>query len=181
MFRFRNFIMVLCLSVAFVAVGARAQDLPIAAFFGSFKGGGVAENRDSIYFGVTVRDLDVTIRPEGSGFRVDWTTIIRKGGDPNKPRVRRKAQSAVFMPTGQPGVYRAVDLADPLQGGKYTWSRIAKQTLYVYGLLIDDKGRYDMQIYERTLKASGMDLVFRRVFDGEPVRTVNGKLIKYAN
>ncbi len=75
MFRFRNFIVVLCLSVAFVAVGARAQDLPIAAFFGSFKGGGVAENRDSIYFGVTVRDLDVTIRPEGSGFRVDWTTI----------------------------------------------------------------------------------------------------------
>ena len=38
-----------------------------------------------------------------------------------------------------------------------------------------------MQIYERTRKPSGMDFVFRRVLAGEPVRTVKGKLIKYAN
>ncbi|PPR56959.1 MAG: hypothetical protein CFH10_02240 [Alphaproteobacteria bacterium MarineAlpha4_Bin2] len=181
MFGIKDSIAGLALLAAVVATNAVAQDLPIGAFFGSFKGSGVAENKDSVYFGVTVRDLDVTIAPTKNGFRVNWTTVIRKGGHPNNPRVRRKEQSAVFVPTGKPGVYYAVDLADPLQGGKYVWSRIAKQTLYVYALLIDDQGRYDMQIYERTLRASGMDFLFRRVFDGEPVRTVKGKLIKYAN
>lgn len=181
MFASRNLFAGICLLVITAGAGAQARDLPIGAFYGSFKGGGVAENRDSIYFGVTVRDFDVQIKPEGDGFRVDWATIIRKGGDPNNPKVKRKAQSAVFIPAGNPGVYRAVDLADPLQGGKYAWARIAKQTLYIYALLIDGEGRYDMQIYERTLKPSGMDFVFHRVRDGEPVRTVKGKLIKYAN
>tara|TARA_B100000676_G_C18072625_1_gene845367 strand:+ start:2190 stop:2735 length:546 start_codon:yes stop_codon:yes gene_type:complete len=171
----------LFLLTAVGVTGVQAQDFPISAFYGSFKGGGVSENRDSIYFGVTVRDFDVLIKPEGEGFRVDWATIIRKGGDPNNPEVRRKAQSAAFLPAGSSGLFRAVDLSDPLQGGKYAWARIAKQTLYVYEMRIDPTGRYDMQVYERTLKPSGMDFVFYRVRDGEPVRTVKGKLIKYAN
>ena len=177
----KNLFAGLCLLTVVEGTGAQAQDFPISAFYGSFKGGGVSENRDSIYFGVTVRDFDVQIKPEGEGFRVDWATIIRKGGDTNNPNVRRKVQSAAFLPAGSLGVFRAVDLSDPLQGGKYAWARIAKQTLYVYALLIDASGRYDMQIYERTLKASGMDFVFHRVRDGEPVRMVKGKLIKYAN
>ena len=37
-------------------------------------------------------------------------------------------------------------------------------------VLIDHEGRYDMQIYERTIKPSGMDFIFQRVRDGEPVR-----------
>ncbi len=181
MWGIRNLFAGLCLLAVVGGTGAQAQDFPISAFYGSSKGGGVSENRDSIYFGVTVRDFDVQIKPEGEGFRVDWATIIRRGGDPNNPKVKRKAQSAAFLPAGSPGVFRAVDLSDPLQGGKYAWARIAKQTLYVYALLIDPTGRSDMQIYERTLKPSGMDFVFHRVRDGEPVRTVKGKLIKYAN
>ena len=176
-----KFFTVLCLFCGASLSPGIAQDLPLGAFFGSFKGGGVAENRDSIYFGVTVRDLDVTIQPKGQGFKVDWATIIRSGGDPNNPNVKRKAQSATFFATDRPGVYRATDLADPLQGGKYAWARIEKQTLYVYALLIGDDGRYDMQKYERTIKPSGMDFIFHRIRDGEPVRTVKGKLIKYAN
>lgn len=172
---------VVWLSVTLWAAPAMAENLPLGAFFGSFKGGGVAENRDSIYFGVTVRDFDVTIKPDGEGFRVEWATIIRRGGDPNNPKVKRKSQSVVFVPSPKPGVYQAVDLADPLQGGRFSWARIEKQTLYVYALLIGDDGRYDMQIYERTIKPSGMDFVFHRVRDGEPVRSVKGKLIKYAD
>jgi hypothetical protein len=176
-----RFLAVLCVICGTSLLPASAQDLPLGAFFGSFKGGGVAENRDSLYFGVTVRDLDVTIQPEGQGFKVDWATIIRSGGDPNNPNIKRKTQSATFLATDKPGVYRATDLADPLQGGKYAWARIKKQTLYVYALLIGDDGRYDMQMYERTIKPSGMDLVFHRIRDGEPMRTVKGKLIKYSN
>jgi hypothetical protein len=178
--RFRRMTLVLLL-IAGASTSASAQDLSLGAFFGTFKGGGVAENNDSIYFGVTVRDFDVSIQPAGDGFRVDWSTIIRRGGDPNNPKVRKKAQSTSFLPSGIPGVYKATDLADPLQGGRYSWARISKRTLLIYILTIDDAGRYDMQIYERTLKPSGMDFIFRRVRDGEPVRVVTGKLIKFAN
>ena len=171
----------ICFSIVANSVPATAQDLPLAAFFGTFKGGGVAENSDSIYFGVTVRDFDVSIQHAENGFRVDWATIIRRGGDPNNPQIKRKSQSATFQLTDRPGVYRAMDLADPLLGGKYAWARIEKQTLYVYVLLISADGKYDMQTYERTIKPSGMDFNFSRVRDGEPVRKVKGKLIKYGN
>ena len=49
---------------------ARAQDLAPAAFYGTFQGSGFAENKDSIYFGTTVRNLDVIIASSGSGFSV---------------------------------------------------------------------------------------------------------------
>ena len=109
----------ICFLIVASSVPATAQDLPLAAFFGTFKGGGVAENSDSIYFGVTVRDFDVSIQPAENGFRVDWATIIRRGGDPNNPQIKRKSQSATFQLTDKPGVYRAMDLADPLLGGTY--------------------------------------------------------------
>ena len=57
-----------------------AQNLPPQAFFGRFSGGGIASNADSLYFAVTARDFDVTIAPAGRGFRVDWTSVIRRGG-----------------------------------------------------------------------------------------------------
>lgn len=50
--------------------GAQAADLGIKAFFGNFQGGGVSENDDSLYFGVTARDFDVDIQPTGQGFSV---------------------------------------------------------------------------------------------------------------
>ncbi len=47
-------------------------------------------------------------------------------------------------------------------------------------LLIRDDGGYEVQSYARTLTAQGMDLVYGRVRDGDTVRTVKGKLVKYA-
>jgi len=49
---------------------AAGIDLPASAFFGTFTGTGVAKNRDSIYFAVTVRHLDVRIHPAAAGFRL---------------------------------------------------------------------------------------------------------------
>ena len=79
------------------APAASAQSLPIDAFYGHFQGSGVAENSDSLYFGVTVRDLDVRIGAEGTGFYVEWTSVIRGGGDPNNPDIRRRTQRDVFI------------------------------------------------------------------------------------
>ena len=163
-----------------VVLPASARDLKINAFYGLFKGTGVSENRDSIYFGVTVRDFDVAIRPSGQGFDVEWTTIIRRGGDPNKPKVKRKGQKFTFQPTGQGGVYRSPVSADPMSGSPYAWARISGNTLHVYLFTITASGAYSMQTYARTLTPLGMDFVFTRLRDGEPVRSVKGKLIKYA-
>jgi hypothetical protein len=162
------------------AMPAAARDLKIDAFYGFFKGTGVSENRDSIYFGVTVRDFDVAIRKAGEGFEVEWTTVIRRGGDPNNPKVKRKGQKVAFVPTSKPSVYSSPSSADPMSGAPYAWARIKNNTLHIYLLSIDPDGAYSMQTYARTLTPLGMDFEFQRFRDGDPVRIVKGKLIKYA-
>ena len=37
-----------------------ADDLPVAAFFGTFQGSGIAVSQDAIYAQETARDMDVT-------------------------------------------------------------------------------------------------------------------------
>ncbi len=160
---------------------AMAQDLRPAAFFGTFQGSGFAEDRDSIYFGTTVRDLDVIIAPSGSGFSVTWTTIIRGGGDPSKPNVRRKTQTATFSTTDKASVFRGAPSGDPLAGNPYIWAKIEDNTMTVFIMSINESGAYNMQSYARTLSGYGMDLVFSRIRDGEPVRTARAKLTKAAN
>ncbi len=160
---------------------ANAQDLSPAAFFGTFQGSGFAENKDSIYFGTTVRDLDVVIGPSGSGFNVTWTTIIRGGGDPSKPNVRRKTQTATFAPTERPNIFRGAPSGDPLAGNSYIWAKVEKTTMTVFIMSINEDGGYNMQSYARTLSGYGMDLVFSRIRDGEPVRSARAKLTKAAN
>ncbi len=160
---------------------AQAENLSPATFYGTFQGSGYAENRDSVYFGTTVRDLDVVIAPSGSGFSVTWTTVIRSGGNPNDPNVKRKAQTVSFSPTGETGVFRGTPSGDPLSGNPYIWARIEQHTLTVYIMTISSQGNYDMQSYARTLSGAGMDLVFTRIRDGEPVRSAKAKLVKIAN
>ncbi len=171
-------------ALLFGAGAAAAANLPPAAFFGMFQGSGFAENRDSLYFGTTVRDLDVIIAPAGpggNGFSVTWTTVIRGGGGSNKPASRRKTQTVAFAPSGRADVFRGTPSGDPLSGNPYIWARIAAQTLTIYILHIAADGAYDMQSYARTLSGAGMELVFSRVRDGEPVRSARAKLIKLSN
>jgi hypothetical protein len=160
---------------------AHARDLTPAHFFGTFQGSGFAEDKDSIYFGTTVRDLDVVIAPSGNGFNVTWTTIIRSGGDPLKPNVRRKTQTVTFAPTENHNVFRGTSSGDPLSGNRYVWSKIEGNTMTVYIITISNSGAYNIQSYARTLSGYGMELVFSRIRDGEPVRTARAKLTKAFN
>ena len=159
---------------------AVSKDLKLDAFFGTFKGSGVAENKDSLYFGVTVRDLDVTIQRAGQGFDIEWTTVIRRGGNPSKPKVRRKTQKMMFVPAQSAGVYKSTTPSDPLGGKPLAWARIKETSLIINVLSIAKNGSYQVQSYTRKLVPQGMAFTFRRIRDGEPVRTVKGKLIKYA-
>ncbi len=162
------------------SASARAADLDIKAFFGTFQGGGVANDADSLYFGVTARDFDVQIAPAGNGFEVKWTSVIRSGGTPSKPDVRRKTSALTFAPTNRPGVWRASDSGDPVGGNNAAWARIGGNKLSVYLMVVLDDGRYELQQHDRTLTGQGMELVFTRLRDGDQVRTVKGRLVKVA-
>lgn len=162
-----------------VVVPAHAQrTLTPAAFYGVWTGSGIAENRDSIYFAVTQRDLDVTIKPADNGFSVSWTTVIRKGGDPARPNVRQRATTLTFRPSPHGHVWRAVESGDPLMGQTLAWARIDHQTLTIYQMTVLANGAYEIEQYDRTLTGTGMDLKFALRRDREPVRTVNAKLVK---
>lgn len=160
---------------------AQGRDAPISAFFGQWVGSGVSESAISIVFPYTQRDLNVTIRPDGAGFAVSWVTVQRKKGDPNNPTPVRKTTRTSFIPSGRANVWRASDTADPLAGNAYTWARKEGQSLIVYSTLIEDDGRFELQVYTRTLSGLGMALEFVSVRDGEIARTVKGQLTKFSD
>ena len=165
------------------AHGAATQerDLSIRAFTGNWTGSAISESAVSVTVPVTIRDLDVTITETPTGFRLSWTTVLRQRGDPENPSVQRKSSVLDFAPSGRPGVWSAVGNTDPLASGSYAWAHIEGHTLSVNILTIAKDGAYAMQIYERTVVPQGMELVFKRIVAGETVRTVDGKLIKFAD
>ena len=174
--------LVLAVAVLSAPVTAAAGfDQPASAFFGTFTGTGVAKNRDSIYFAVTVRDLDVRIRPAAAGFRLHWTTIIRRGGDPARPDIRRKSATKTLIPAGAPGIFRCADSGDPLAGKELCWARIRGATLSLFLMTVGEAGTYELQQYDRTLTGTGMTLTFKRLRDGDEVRVVKGRLAKTGN
>lgn len=159
---------------------AIAADVPIKTFFGHFQGSGIAENRDSLYFGVTVRDLDVVVGPESNGFFVEWTSVIRSGGDPNNPNIKRRTQRIAFVPAPSGKMFIATGTQDPTKDG-YVWARIADQTLTVNVMRIAENGGYSVQTYDRTLSGTGMSLKFVNVTNGQPTREVSARLVKTGN
>ncbi len=164
------------------ATGAWAQSsVGIGAFFGKWSGSAISESNISVNFQLTARDMDVEIRPDGDGFVVAWTTVLRQRGDPNAPTAERRSTEIRFEPTSRANVWRAVGSSDPLVDERFAWARIAKQTLTVHTLVIRDDGGYDMQVYDRALKPTGMDLEFTAFRDGEAQRTAKGRLVKVAN
>jgi len=158
---------------------AAAADLEIAAFQGRWQGTAISETDRSITFAVTARDLDVSIQPSGSGFRLAWTTIRRQKGDPANPRLEKVEQALTFVPAG-PKVWRAEGSSDPLSA-PFGWAGIRGQTLTVNVLTLGAGGSYEIQSFERTLTGGGMELQFDRIVDGEKVRTAKGRLVKVAN
>jgi hypothetical protein len=159
-----------------------AHTLNIKAFFGSFSGSGLSEGEDATYFGVTDRDLDVRISATGDGgFSVAWTTVLREGGNPKAPNVRRREATVAFAPSQHPGLFRATDNGDPLAGGVVSWAHVSGDTLTIQQFSVHADGRHEIQTYARTLAGSGMNLVYTRVVDGERTRHVRGKLVKNGN
>ncbi len=181
----RALVAALALALVVAAAPARAQQppgasksLPIAAFFGVFKGSGVAELESGSQFRTSMRETQVEIRPAADGgFTVAWSTTAPRG-NPNQPTQKTKTTEAAFRPTARPGVYESAKPANPLAGGDLMWARLQRQTLTVYALTTTADGRYEMQKWDRTLQGTGMAMVYTRISDGEPTRTVKARLTK---
>ncbi len=141
----------------------------------------VSESEISLYFRLTSRDIGVEVRPAGNGFSITWKTVQRQKGDPNKPVERLKSATTTYQPL-RPGVWAAEGNQEPLTtpGGVYSWAYVRDNTLVIKSLAISNDGGHEMQIYERTLSGTGMELRFSRLQDGEEVRTAKGRLIKVA-
>jgi len=168
-------------AIFFTPAFAAARDLPIAAFYGKFSGGGIAHNADSAYFAMTTRDFDVVIKPESGGVRIDWTSVIRRGGDPQNPKVHRRKSSKTLRATDLPNVFHGTDSGNPLEGKELCWARIDGNTLTVFLMTVSKQGVYELQQYDRSLSGTGMTLLFRSWRDGDRLRSVSGRLVKNAN
>ena len=125
---------------------AEERDLSIRAFYGTWVGSSISESTVSVTFAVTVRDLDVTIAETASGFRLEWTTVLRQRGDPENPSVQRNSSALDFVASGRPGVWAAAGNTDPLASGSYAWSHVTGQTLSVNILTLAKDGSYAMQV-----------------------------------
>ena len=146
-------------------------------FVGEYLGEGISNEEDDL----TKRDLRVEIKPSGDGFILTWVSVTHK----KSGNLKRKSYTVRFKPKGSSGLYGSAmrtDMfgnqvpMDPLKGEPYVWARISGDTLFVYAMLINDEGGYEMQTYERTLTANGMNLTYYRVRDGRILRTVRGTL-----
>jgi hypothetical protein len=100
---------VLTATIFFAAISNATQaaqpNLTIDAFFGSFSGGGISANEDSIYFATTARNFDVKIAPAANGFKIDWTSVIR-----------RRQSSKTLRPTDNTRAFHCNSSSDPLKG-----------------------------------------------------------------
>jgi len=178
---------ILAAAVVLFAASAEAQaprrapaPVNISAFYGEWRGSGISENSVSTNFRLTARDLDVSVKPDGEGFVVSWTTVQRQSGDPSNPTAERKVTTIRFVPSGRAGIWKEVDARDPIASERYAWAAIHGQTLTVQSLAIRDDGGYDMQVYDRTLEPTGMKLDFTAFSDGAQRRTARGRLVKVA-
>lgn len=164
-------IVTLLLAVLAWSPPAAAAEDGLAAFFGTFGGDALAKNRESRYFGVGLRASEITIAKDGDGFTITWSTTKKGDGD-----AKTKSTSLTFEPAARAGVYKATESGEPADGKPYIWASVRDRTMTMYILAVNEKGGYDLSVYERTVTDDGMDIRFRRIRDGEPMRIVAGEL-----
>jgi hypothetical protein len=174
--------LILFLAAAVFAGPGLAAETSIEAFYGKYTGQAVTSGGDE----VSKRDLSVIIKPAGKGkFTIDWITFSRSASGERK----RKEYSISFKPSDRAGDFasamkknlfgKSVPL-DPIKGEPYVWARIHGKTLTVHAMRVTDDGGYEMQVYDRTLTADGMDLKFSRVRDGKILKQITGSLLKFS-
>jgi hypothetical protein len=161
-----------------------ADDL--SRFFGSYVGRATVEDLKT--GSKQERDLDIVIAPyRRHGLQIDWITVGLVDGRRDLPGVKRWSQQARFEPAGgrnfmvevgESSLFEERGDMEVIAGDPVRWTRIADNTLHACSFVVLEDGRYELQIYQRILTETGMDIVFERIVDGEVMRRVVGSTVR---
>ena len=149
---------------------AAAQDATeIGTYFGAYKGIGVTINAGTRYK-VQNRDLDVAIAAAPNGGFGLTSTVIARGGFIGRS-TKRSSHTLVFVPGGQPRLWRAATSKPIAAGGPTILARLNARGLHVYVMAFDKAGRLHTSVYRRWFRDKRtMVLVYRRTRSGRNVR-----------
>jgi hypothetical protein len=160
--------------------GARAASLD--PLFGTYVG--VAQVEDIAKGNVRQRDMDIVIEPyKQGGFRIQWVNVSLVDGKRAVPGVERRVQTVLFEPAQDRGFFieaaesspfREREETRPMRGDPVRWASLDDQGLHVYSFVVLEDGRYELQVYDRTLTDIGLDISFQRIVDGAVMRRVTG-------
>ena len=154
--------------IAFSARASMAQDALPEGFYGHFAGLGLSETMaDGKVVDVKPRDFDVMITKSPDGFAVSWKTTeytIR----PRRSKLDAEDEKIVFMKS----------LRDGLFGEKVPGNLADGESLDVYRLTVNNEGRHEIAVWQRTLNGDSMDLVFQRSGETSQPRVVKGTLTR---
>jgi hypothetical protein len=176
----------LAAAVALIALMLAAPEGAGAAtlepLFGTYVG--VAKVEDIAKGDVRQRDMDIVIEPyRQGGFRIQWVNVSLVDGKRAAPGVERRVQTVLFEPAPDRGFFmeaaesnpfREREVTRPMRGDPVRWASLDDQGLHVYSFVVLEDGRYELQVYDRTLTDIGLDIKFQRIVDGAVVRQITG-------
>jgi hypothetical protein len=165
-----------------LAVPAGARAASPEPYFGTYVG--VAKVADLATGDVRQRDMDIVIEPyKQGGFTIHWVNVSLVDGKRALPGVERRVQTVLFEPAADRGFFvevaennpfRERERTRPMRGDPVRWASLDDQGLHVYSFVVLEDGRYELQVYDRTLTDIGLDIKFQRIVDGALVREITG-------
>lgn len=166
-------------SLLLIMTGHTVSAADISDFFGAYTGSASVESNGT----TTLRDMNVLIEKSKKGFKITWKSVTHKADG----RLKEKEYIIGFVPSPRDNIYTSTmktnvfgkpEPLDPLKGDPYVWSRLTGDTLTVFSLQIDEEGGYEVQAYNRTLAEGGLDLEYRRIRNGIPLKTIDAFLAR---
>ncbi len=174
---FRPYLCLIALMAVCLASNVNA-DARIENFFGSYTGWGFATDHSGPFIR-TERDFVLDIGPlEGGGFEIAWSTVKRKGSNPNSLVSEVSEHRSRFRPSDKPGVFFGTDSGTVRGGGPITWARLHRSLLVVYRMEVGENGVIELHVYQRMLTAKGLELSFTATRDNIVIRSVRGRYRK---
>ena len=169
-----------------LAAPAGARAVSLEPLFGAYVG--VAEVEDIAKGDVRQRDMDIVIEPyKQGGFRIQWVNVTLVDGKRAVPGVERRVQTVLFEPAQDRGFFmeaaesnpfREREETLPMRGDPVRWASLDDQGLHVYSFMVLEDGRYELQVYDRTLTDIGLDIKFQRIVDGAVMRQITGTTVR---
>lgn len=167
------------LLVAGIALFGRtafAADALPQEFYGNFAGLGLSETMtDGKIVEVKPRDFDVTIGKSPDGFTLSWKTT-EYTIKPRSSRLNAADEAIVFVKSERDGLFAPASPGNVANGDALYWARLSGNTLDVYSMAVNEKGQYEIAVWQRVVNGDRMELTFTRTGNTMPPRTVKGSL-----